>query len=104
MQISNADKKESSSDILCDVCGESTRVDGYGCQFGTLSAVWGYGSTHDGQRYQVRLCETCFMSTLAGLRRDRMVNFMFSDEDQDLSNFGLVARDDYFNDGGSSFS
>lgn len=30
-----------------------------------------------------------------------MVNFMFSDEDQDLSNFG---RDDFFNDGGSAIS
>lgn len=44
------------------------------------------------------------MHTLAGLRRDRMVNFMFSDEDQELSNFGLVARDDFLNDGGSSVS
>ncbi len=33
-----------------------------------------------------------------------MVNFMFSDESQDLSDFGLVARDDLFNDGGSSTS
>ena len=44
------------------------------------------------------------MHTLACLRRDRMVNFMFSDEDQELSNFGLVARDDFLNDGGSSVS
>jgi hypothetical protein len=31
-----------------------------------------------------------------------MVNFMFSEEDQDLTDFGRVARDDLSNDGGSS--
>jgi hypothetical protein len=30
--------------------------------------------------------------------RPMMVNFMFSDADQDLSGFGRVARDDFFND------
>ena len=44
----------------------------------------------------------CFFRTLLGLRRERMVNFMFSEEDQDLSDFGRVAHDDSFNDGGSS--
>ena len=51
---------------------------------------------------KVHLCEPCFFRTLAGLRRDRMVNTMFSDEDEDLSNFGRVARDDFFNDDGGS--
>lgn len=30
-----------------------------------------------------------------------MVNFMFSDEDQDLSDFGRVARNDGFNKDGN---
>lgn len=77
---------------------------GYGLQFGTLRASWGYGSTHDGERYEVHLCEGCFFRTISGLRRERMVNFMFSDDDQDLSDFGLVARDDFFDDMGSSRS
>ena len=102
MKITATEQTESVSDVLCDVCGESTRVEGSGLQFGTFRASWGYGSAHNGERYEVHLCETCFFRALLGLRRERMVNFMFSDEDQDLSDFGRVARDDFFNDGGGS--
>jgi stress-induced morphogen len=86
------------NDVLCDVCSESTRFEGYGTQFGVLHARWGYGSRHDGERYEVHLCESCFFRTLSGLRRDRMVNDLFNDEAEDLSSFGRVARDDFFND------
>jgi hypothetical protein len=88
--------------VLCDVCGDSTCIEGCGLQFGTLSARWGYGSTYDGERYEVHLRQPCFFRTISGLRRDPMVNFMFSDENQDLSDFRLVARNDYFNEDGSS--
>lgn len=64
-------------------------------QFGTLRASWGFDSAHDGERYEVHLCEPCFFRTLAGLRRERMVNTIFSDGDEDLSDFGRVARDDF---------
>lgn len=87
------------NDVLCDVCSESTRVDGYGIQFGVLRANWGYGSRHDGERYEVHLCESCFFRTLSGLRRERMVNDLFNDEAEDLSSFGQVTRDDFFSDG-----
>lgn len=100
MKITAMEQIESINDVLCDVCGGSTRIEGYGLQFGTLSGSWGYGSTHDGERYEVHLCEPCFFRTISGLRRERMVNFMFSDEDLEPSEFGLVARDDYFNDNG----
>ncbi|HAB86523.1 MAG TPA: hypothetical protein DCF77_15460 [Pseudomonas sp.] len=86
------------SDVLCDVCSESTRVEGYGTQLGVLRASWGYGSSHDGESYEVHLCENCFFRTLSGLRRERMVNDLFNDEADDLSSFGRVARDDFFND------
>lgn len=102
MKITAIERNESASDVLCDVCGDSTRVEGGGLQFGTLRASWGYGATHDGERYEVYLCEICFFRTISALKRERMVNFMFSEEDQDLSEFGCIARDDFFNDGGSS--
>ncbi|WP_371257583.1 hypothetical protein [Pseudomonas sp. BAY1663] len=89
------EQTESVSDVLCDVCGDSTRVEGYGLQFGTLQASWGYGSAHDGERYEVHLCEPCFFRTISGLKRERMVNFMFSGEEQEISDFGRVARDDF---------
>jgi len=83
---------------LCEVCRGSIRVDGYGTQFGVLRASWGYGSRHDGEKYEVHLCELCFFRTLSGLRRERLVHTMFDGETEDLRNFGLIARDDYFND------
>lgn len=99
MALTSMEQTESVSDVLCDVCGNSTRVEG-AAQFGTLCGSWGYGSAHDGECYVVHLCEPCFFRTFSGLRRERMVNFMFSDEDQDLSDFGRASR----NDGGSSTS
>ncbi|ANF25773.1 hypothetical protein [Stutzerimonas stutzeri] len=102
MKIIAMQPTESVSDVLCDICGNSTRIEGYGLQFGTLRASWGYGSAHDGELYEVHMCEPCFFRTISGLRRERMVNFMFSDEDQDLSDFGRIARDDFFKDGSDS--
>lgn len=101
MKITAAEQFECVSDVLCDVCGDSTRVEGYGLQFGTLQGSWGFGSVHDGERYEVHLCEPCFFRTMADLKSARMVNTMFIDVDEDLGNFGRVARDDFFNDGGS---
>ncbi len=83
---------------LCDVCRGSIRVDAYGTQFGVLLASWGYGSRHDGAKYEVRLCEICFFRTLSGLRIERMVSTMFDEETEDLSGFGRVACYDRFND------
>lgn len=96
------EQAESATDIFCDVCGNSMHVEGYGLQFGTLRASWGLGSAHDGECYEVHLCELCFFRTLGGLKRERMVNTMFSDADKDLSSFGCVARDDFSKDGGNS--
>ena len=88
---------ETVADITCDACCRSTRVEGYGLQFGTLQAHWGYGSKHDGERYEVHLCEPCFFRALGGLRRDRMVNTMF-DENPDTADgeFGLVQRSEFW--------
>lgn len=94
MKIITAEEAESSRDVLCDVCGKTTRAEGRGLQFGTLRANWGSGSAHDGECYEVHLCEPCFFGVLAGLKRERMVNSMFSARDEDLSSFGLIACDD----------
>jgi len=76
------------------------RIEGYGQQFGVLQACWGYGSKHDGERYEVHLCEPCFFRTLAMLRRERMVNTMFDDDlDTNQDEFGLVRKDDFWAEG-----
>ena len=55
MKVTAMEQTESISDVPCDVCGDSTRVEGYGLQFGTLRASWEFGSAHDGERYEVHL-------------------------------------------------
>lgn len=86
-------------DIRCDVCSASTKVDVGGLQFGTLQAHWGYGTTHDGQRYKLHLCESCFFQTVVYLKQERRTQHMFSADAPELhDDFGLVAKDDYFAD------
>jgi hypothetical protein len=68
----------------------------------SLTAHWGYGSKHDGERYEVHLCEQCFFSTLSTLRRQRMVEHMF-DETSGIAGepdaeFGQVEQGNYFRD------
>lgn len=66
-------------DIRCDVCDESTSNHGrYPPQFGTLQAHWGYGAQHDGEAFEVHLCERCFFQALANLREQRRGELMFS--------------------------
>jgi hypothetical protein len=88
---------QTDADIHCAVCGTNTRVPGYGQQFGALQALWGYGSKHDGERYCVHLCESCFFGALAYLREQRRIQTLFDDEKPaDEQVFGQVARDDFF--------
>lgn len=73
----------------CDVCDTPLGDD---CS-GSLQGHWGAGSSHVGERYSVRLCESCFFSVLADLRRQRMVNRLFEDDPpEDGGEFGLVRR------------
>lgn len=91
------DTIKSQCDILCDVCDANIRVTGYGSQFGRLEALWGYGSQHDGERYRVHLCETCFFGALSYLRQERRINGLFDEvPPADDPSFGRVATDDYF--------
>lgn len=80
------------TDVQCDVCGESTSDNGrYGPQFGVLQASWGYGSAHDGESYQVHLCEGCFFTALATLKEQHSRNKASSGESCEPGlAFGLV--------------
>ena len=86
MEIKKLQQVRFITDVLCDVCKQSTTL-----KFATFSAHWGYGSTHDGDRYELQLCEKCFSYALATLKKERRDTFMF-DENFDLSSldeFGL---------------
>lgn len=91
------------TDVMCDVCLCSTRVANDGLEFAALQAHWGYGAMHDGERYELHLCESCFFSTVAYLKQERRIQNLFSDEAGEPNDkFGLVATDDYFRDDGGS--
>ncbi len=91
------------TDVLCDICQSSTRIESV-LQFATLAARWGDGASHDGERYELHLCESCFFETHAYIRQQRRANRMFDNdygpgEDHSL---GLVATYDNFADDDSS--
>ena len=100
MKITGRVEIDAVTDVVCDVCRCSTRLDTGGHQFGTLRAHWGYGTAHDGERYELHLCEGCFIQALACLKQERRTRELFSEDYQDLTDLGLVAKDDYFGDAG----
>lgn len=48
MKIIGRVETEVVTDVKCDICTRSTRVDAGGLQFATLKAKWGVGTKHDG--------------------------------------------------------
>ncbi len=71
-------------DIRCDVCSKSTKKVLHGTdlfEYGTLSASWGYASQHDGEEYEIHLCEPCFFQAVANLKEQRRSAMLFSDEE-----------------------
>ncbi len=102
MKITGKVEIETVIDVLCDACSCSTRSENGGLQCATLHAHWGYGTRHDGERYELHLCEDCFFKTIAYLKQERRTEHLFGDEAADVpDNFGLVARDDFFGDVGN---
>lgn len=100
MKITGRVETEVVTDVKCDICTRSTRADAGGLQFATLKAKWGFGTKHDGERYEFHLCEGCFFGTIAYFRQERRVENLFDDTDQVsvTDDFGLVTRDDFFGD------
>ncbi|BAN52430.1 MULTISPECIES: hypothetical protein [Pseudomonas] len=100
MKITTQIATEVVTDIRCDVCDASTRLESENLQYGTLQAQWSYGALHDGERYEVHLCEMCFFATIAYLKQERRTANMFEEDPRQLQkDFGLAARDDFFLDG-----
>lgn len=80
-------------DVCCDVCSDSTKKYEDILEFATLAATWGYGSiSHDGEQYQMHLCEDCFFETLAFLRQCHRGKNMSSEgyDPADPESFGRV--------------
>ena len=101
MKILGRVESEAVTDVRCDICDESTRLANGILQYGTLEAHWGYGAAHDGERYEVHLCERCFFTTLAYLKQERRTAHLFDIEpNASEDELGLASRNDWFRDGG----
>ena len=60
------------ADIVCDACGKSTTNDiNIGPDYATLESCWGYGSSNDGSKYNIDLCESCFFDVLSFIKDKR---------------------------------
>ncbi|EKG0013005.1 hypothetical protein ACT7PP_003087 [Vibrio cholerae] len=92
MKVVGKQEVEVIKDIQCDVCGDSTSGnDSHSPQYGALQANWGYGSKHDGEVYEVHLCELCFFQALADLKQHRRSHMMFAEDGYEPNaEFGLV--------------
>ena len=76
------------------------RLRSTGKRHGILEAHWGYGALHDGERYEVHLCESCFFATIAYPKQERRVTKIFEEaRQQSGEDFGLVAKENFFRDG-----
>ena len=76
---------EHPTEVLCDICQEATQQN-----HAVLAANWGKGSKHNGEQYQLHLCEACFFATLATLKREHRVKQMFNEDfnEAELERFG----------------
>jgi len=97
MKITEKVEIETVTDVLCDVCLCSTQVTSGGLEFATLQAHWGYSTKHDGERYELHLCEDCFFLTIANLKQERGIQNLFSNDDDAVSSMatnelGLSSR------------
>lgn len=68
MEIEQLQQVKVITDVVCDVCNRSTKL-----EFAILSAHWGYGSTHDEERYELQLCGKCFFYALATLKKSEEI-------------------------------
>ncbi len=60
MKILGRIESEDLIDIVCDVCGRSTKTELGDYEYAELSAHWGYSLSKDGEYHEVCLCEKCY--------------------------------------------
>lgn len=80
MKVIQAGQLDVIIDVVCDVCEMSTRGFEGDLQYGTMHASWGRSSAHCGETYELHLCETCFFSQVAEMKRARWLAVMFDEE------------------------
>ncbi|WBM44747.1 hypothetical protein [Pseudomonas putida] len=93
MKVSNDSDATQVLDIICDMCGSSSRI-GEHFQFAILKASWGQGAVHSGEAYELHLCESCFSIQVSEMKRTRWAGLMFDEEGDALLNDVTYGRVD----------
>ena len=57
--------------VRCDGCDASCTDNIFGSDYAELSAFWGYNSALDGTKYDIQLCENCFLDIIRMLKTKR---------------------------------
>lgn len=57
--------------VYCDGCGNNCSKEQLDHQYAVLEAVWGYGSSYDGTKYDIQLCEHCFTNIIDFIKQKR---------------------------------
>lgn len=82
---------ETVTDVVCDVCRCTTRLNTGGHQLGTLKAHFGHRTAHNEERYELHLCEGCLFKTLAYIKQERRIQNLVNDAvGIEVESFGLV--------------
>jgi hypothetical protein len=62
-------------DVICDRCQKSTTYEEEcGPDYATLDAHWGFGSSRDGDKVELHLCDTCCGVVEAFIRKGGHAN------------------------------
>ncbi|WP_455886267.1 hypothetical protein [Pseudomonas rustica] len=80
MKVAQTSESDAIVNVVCDVCGMSARDGEAELQYGTMHASWGEGSAYCGEEYELHLCESCFFSQVAEMKRARWLAVMFDEE------------------------
>ena len=80
MKVIQAGQLDVIIDVVCDVCEMSPRGFEGDLQYGTMHASWGRSSAHCGETYELHLCEACFFSQVAEMKRTRWLAAMFDEQ------------------------
>lgn len=71
MKTHKKEYKQVIDKIYCDMCGLCCTDDNFGNEYATIEASWGYGSSKDGSKFDIQLCEKCFDDVLELIKKKR---------------------------------
>ena len=73
--------------VSCYACCRTVDADGREMEFGSLIASWGRSSTHEGESYDLSLCDECFFRVLGDLRLQRAIQMNIDSDENYLNAF-----------------